>query len=1294
MKIKTKKRITFIAFLAFAIASIVLCTVFMLNNHVTHKDNRKIYQSTELIQMKRGEKLAFSDANEYFEEIKNKYGDKFQVHSQGAYHLSQALFNNNPDEVSSMIYIDEDGYINAEATGVYQLEYAFAIETKTDEKENGYDVECCTLNTFTALICVYEGDEDKFYPLPDTPQEVTGNYREPVNYIMTKDITWEVDRFWTVGSFYGTLINPDGYTLTWDITGNKNQGRKKQVEALVSENHGYIDGLKVKIVSDKEQPIEIGDFYGLVERNQGVLQNCEIEGTVYLSNPELSYGPTNFYALPQHGFSFNNEARLTVYSDAYIDAYETTGLRESDVAERCWQSKNNRVYLDAWYYQDEVKAQRRVVETIEATDSNSNTCEHLIYGKTESEEKTVTIQVPQLMQKGEKNYAIYSRRMQKNSPLEIEREMWQYIRWSLFHINCYDNLEVKYWLVNGERVDNLNDIVVTEDLRIEPFVQYKETKIYSSHGSWLTLGYITNTDETLVLDASAEENLALSLYDLGHMLSDPRCVIPNAIYVGKNYQTKTVLGEVEQGGLTYLLHYLQEGGELIIDNENPYMSFINGRAFCNAQGTELYYYFEGKGETEVTLHPQIETIANKNAFWNGENYRKLNLSKVKMLNQQIGDTLTNMQEIQIGKELTQITGGATNSNINHFLSRMPYLSKVEVHESHLTLRSKDNFVYEEGFGVSTLLYAPKALKGEVNVPAGIMKLNDGCFNGSNIQHLIFPDSLTEMNMDALTGMKSLEKITFGASDRIVFYSKTELPTLTSIVFDGTKDIDGESTCFMYANVDTIELSKELESFIDIFIDCKEYQVAEENHIWKSVDGVLYNMQDNTLAMYPKKKVGESYTVLEDTGSVGANAFYETKLKTVVFPDTCTQIGSYAFNNSQIESITFKSKSEIELVDHTFFSCLNLSNVSLEKEATIRLGQDTFRGCANLKEFPYENVVFIGASAFRESGIEYFEIGEDVEYFLSAAFKDSALKNIVIKTQPINGNDVIPTEAFANTPLESVDLGDSILYIQPNAFEGCTNLKTINLKNVKSISADAFRESGLESVESEIVELIGASAFANCKNLTHVNFPNVTDVYGWAFAQSGVKIVEMKNAQLVDSLAFTHCEELVYISLANGVRLGSNTFTNCIRLEELPFTVSQVDHQTFSGCTALKKITIEGNVSTSSTFVFENCTALEEVNVIGNNIQLGEGFFSGCTALKKVFITHMGVSNGSISSSAFDISATAEVYLNVPNNFAWTGKVPANVTVYVPEECLASFKEEWLVEDNQIQAYDFSNREDE
>ncbi|MBQ8429001.1 MAG: leucine-rich repeat protein [Clostridia bacterium] len=1297
MKIKTKKMITLIAFLTFAIFSIVAIVAFTLNKHVMNKDKRYIYQSTELVQMKRGEKLAFSEANEHFEEVRNQYGDRFQVHSQGAYHLSEGVWNNYPEDVSSLIYIDKDGYINATRTGVYQLEYTFAIEDKTDEKEGKYDIERCTVNTFTALVCVYEADEDKFEPLPDDPKEINEGYyfRDTVNYIMTKDITWEADTFWTIGGFNGTLINPHGYTLTWDITADKNQGGYRQIEALFGNNYGYIDGLKVKIVSDAEKPIEMGQFYGLVERNHGVLQNCEIEGTVYIGNPEQSYDPSHFYALPQHGFSFNNEARITVYSNVDINAYETTGLRESDIAERCWQSKNNRVYLDAWYYQDDVKAQRRAVETIEASETNSNTCEHLVYGKAGKEEKTVTLQVPDLADKvGEKKYRTCHWTAKENSPLEINKDWWETIRWSSYYWpSDYDNLEVKYWLVNGQKVERLDDVVVTEDVRIEPFVQYKETQIHKLDGWLYSLGKICNTEDVLELNDTSDAEGMVSLYDLAYMLRDPRCVIPTSIYVGKNYRAKTVMMGEEQSSMPFLLNYLQEGGELIIDSENPYVSFIGGKAFCNAQGTELYFYFEGKGETEITLHPQIEKISNNNAFWNGENYVKLDLTNVKELNQQIGDTLPNLREINLGKELTKIMGGAAGDTVNHFLRRMPILTKVEVSESHLTLRAKDNFVYEEGAGATRLLYAPKTLKGEVRVPDDVTELDNDCFNGSGITHLIFPDSLKQMDLSALTGMNSLEKITFGASEELLFLSKTELPSLTSVVFNGTKNIEADVSNFMYANLDTIVLSKELQSFDKIFVDCKAYQISEENAAWETIDGVLYNKQENTLAMYPKKKEGDSYTVLDGTLSVGQNAFYETKLTSVLFPDSCTQISDYAFNGSNVGNVIFKAKERIEIRPNAFYGCENLSGVSVATDATLALAMRAFRGCVNLKEFPYENVVFIGSEAFRETGIEHFEIGENVEWFLDGAFQDSGLKSVVIKSQ-IN-NNAIPNSAFANTPLERVELSESILYINAWAFADCKNLKSMDLKNVRSIAAHAFEGSGLEAVESEAVEEIYESAFASCENLERVDLPNVLTVTIGAFSASGVKIVNLPNVNRVEENAFADCEELVYISLAEGVSLGAYSFMNCIRLEELSFAVTAVGNQTFSGCTALKKVTVQGNVrNATQTFVFENCTSLKEVTIIGEIIEIGTSFFSGCTSLKKVFITHLGTENGTISATAFDLTAEAEVYLNVPENFLWKGKIPANITVYVPTECVETFRSEWLAEESQIKGYDFSNQENE
>ena len=282
MKSVVKKRITFISFLLCAVLSVVGFIVLLLDNHhIYERMGSNVYASTELIQMKRGEKVAFSDANKYFDEVKERYGNKFQVHSQGAYHLSNDIANNNLENVASMIYIDKDGYINATKTGVYQLEYTFSVGETLQGEKAGSKVEDKDACTFTALVCVYEGDEDKFEPLPDDPWSLsTKNESNPGNYILTKDVTWKADVMWTVSNFYGTLLNPNGYTLTWDIGTESTVGRKLRVEALFGHNYGYIDGLKVQVVGGENAPIEIGDFHGLVERNYGVLQNCKIEGTV------------------------------------------------------------------------------------------------------------------------------------------------------------------------------------------------------------------------------------------------------------------------------------------------------------------------------------------------------------------------------------------------------------------------------------------------------------------------------------------------------------------------------------------------------------------------------------------------------------------------------------------------------------------------------------------------------------------------------------------------------------------------------------------------------------------------------------------------------------------------------------------------------------------------------------------------------------------------------------------------------------------------------------------------------
>ena len=189
--------------------------------------------------------------------------------------------------------------------------------------------------------------------------------------------------------------------------------------------------------------------------------------------------------------------------------------------------------------------------------------------------------------------------------------------------------------------------------------------------------------------------------------------------------------------------------------------------------------------------------------------------------------------------------------------------------------------------------------------------------------------------------------------------------------------------------------------------------------------------------------------------------------------------------------------------------------------------------------------------------------------------------------------------------------------------------------------------------------------------------------------SGVVAVSMPKAYLIETSAFSECGNLAHVNFADEVSVESCAFLNCYSLTELPFTITGVDIQSFEGCSSLKKATIEANIEERCVRVFADCTSLAEVTITGENLAIGAEFLAGCTSLKKVFITDTGMGNGMVLGSAFGTpSQKIEVYLDVPETFLWKGKVPANVTVYVPEEYAAKFVSEWLAEEGQILGFNF------
>lgn len=171
----------------------------------------------------------------------------------------------------------------------------------------------------------------------------------------------------------------------------------------------------------------------------------------------------------------------------------------------------------------------------------------------------------------------------------------------------------------------------------------------------------------------------------------------------------------------------------------------------------------------------------------------------------------------------------------------------------------------------------------------------------------------------------------------------------------------------------------------------------------------------------------------------------------------------------------------------------------------------------------DGTVEIGAEAFKGLKITEVVIPESVKRIYKSAFEDcSNLKKITIKEgdTPL----AIDMKAFKGTGITEINFPSRVWYIGKFSFSECTQLKTLSGgMGLKTIYSLCFKDSGLEEVDffefAPLIQEIGEYAFEN-NNIQKVRLPFLYQELAFsntAFANNQVK-------ELISNASITNIKE--------------------------------------------------------------------------------------------------------------------------------------------------------------------------
>lgn len=252
----------------------------------------------------------------------------------------------------------------------------------------------------------------------------------------------------------------------------------------------------------------------------------------------------------------------------------------------------------------------------------------------------------------------------------------------------------------------------------------------------------------------------------------------------------------------------------------------------------------------------------------------------------------------------------------------------------------------------------------------------------------------------LTGIKT-SQVSLEIPEVIDGYTVTSLGEALFTYNNGPEEITIPKTVTSY-NQYTFYFSEKIKSIT----------VAQDNPVFTSENGVLFNKNKTVLEYFPVAKALEHYDIPEGVTEIKEYALQKTSIASVKFPSTLKIIGASAFNTNRVlkEAVipygtvkigasAFRNcdslkkavipDSVTELGNALFYQTISLDDVSVPKGMET-IPASMFFGCKSLKEFEIpDGITAIEMQSFLRCGaLEKIVIPESVQTIGANAFDRS------------------------------------------------------------------------------------------------------------------------------------------------------------------------------------------------------------------------------------------------------------------------------------------------------------------